>query len=46
MNFNPTDGLKISSEVIAQHLNDETVLLDFEGESYFGLDEVVQVSGS
>ena len=30
----------ISSEVLAQEVDEETVLLDMKSESYFGLDEV------
>ena len=30
----------ISSEVVSQEVDGETVLLDLESESYFGLDEV------
>ena len=40
MNFKPTDLLSISDEVLSQEVNGETVLLDLEGESYFGLNEV------
>ena len=32
--------LKISPEVHSQEVNGETVLLDLQSESYFGLDEV------
>ena len=32
--------LKISPEVHSQEVGDETVLLDLQSESYFGLDEV------
>ncbi len=40
MNFAPTDSFEISSDVLSQEVNGETVLLDLEGESYFGLNEV------
>jgi hypothetical protein len=40
MNFNPADRFKISDEVLSQQVNVETVLLDLEGEFYFGLNEV------
>lgn len=40
MKFNPTDRFNISNEVLSQEVNGETVLLDLEGESYFGLNEV------
>ena len=32
--------VKISSEVLVQEVDEETVLLDMKSESYFGLDEV------
>ena len=32
--------VRISSEVLAQEVDEETVLLDMKSESYFGLDEV------
>jgi len=32
--------ITISSEVLAQEVDGETVLLDLQSESYFGLDEV------
>lgn len=32
--------VRISSEVLAQEVDKETVLLDMKSESYFGLDEV------
>ena len=38
MKFNQT--VEISKDVLAQEVSGETVLLDLEGESYFGLDEV------
>ena len=40
MKFQITDRFKISEEVLSQEVNGETVLLDLEGESYFGLNEV------
>lgn len=40
MKLQVTDHFNISSEVISQEVNGETVLLDLEGESYFGLNEV------
>ena len=40
MKFQTTDSFKISEEVLSQEVNGETVLLDLEGESYFGLNEV------
>jgi len=40
MKLEPTDQFKISDEVLSQEVNGETVLLDLEGESYFGLNEV------
>lgn len=40
MKFQTTDRFKISSDVLSQEVNGETVLLDLEGESYFGLNEV------
>jgi hypothetical protein len=38
--FQPTDRFNISEEVLSQEVNGETVLLNLEGESYFGLNEV------
>ncbi len=38
MTFN--QNLKISKDVLSQEVNGETVLLDLNSESYFGLDEV------
>ena len=32
--------IKISSEVLAQEVGGETVILDLKSESYFGLDEI------
>jgi hypothetical protein len=40
MKFSPADQFEISSEVLSQEVNGETVLLDLQGESYFGLNEV------
>ncbi len=40
MNFQATDRFNISDEVLSQEVNGETVLLDLQGESYFGLNEV------
>ena len=40
MNYQTTDHFEISDEVLSQEVNGETVLLDLEGESYFGLNEV------
>jgi hypothetical protein len=40
MSFQLQDRFSISSEVLSQEVNGETVLLDLEGESYFGLSEV------
>jgi hypothetical protein len=40
MKFQTTDRFSISGEVLSQEVNGETVLLDLEGESYFGLNEV------
>jgi len=40
MKFQPTDHFSISDEVLSQEVNGETVLLDLDGESYFGLNEV------
>lgn len=40
MKLQPTDRFSISKEVLSQELNGETVLLDLQGESYFGLNEV------
>jgi hypothetical protein len=40
MKFQATDRFKISDEVLSQEVNGETVLLDLQGESYFGLNEV------
>ena len=35
-----SSNISISSEVLAQEVDGETVLLDLQSESYFGLDEV------
>ena len=40
MKLQSTDHFKLSDEVLSQEVNGETVLLDLEGESYFGLNEV------
>ena len=40
MNYQAHDRFSISSEVLSQEVNGETVLLDLEGEYYFGLNEV------
>lgn len=40
MNFQRHDRFSISSEVLSQEVSGETVLLDLEGECYFGLNEV------
>jgi hypothetical protein len=40
MKFQSIDKFTISEEVLSQEVNGETVLLDLEGESYFGLNEV------
>lgn len=40
MNFQAADRFSISKEVLSQEVNGETVLLDLEGESYFGLNQV------
>ena len=40
MKFQSTDRFSISGEVLSQEVNGETVLLDLDGESYFGLNEV------
>jgi hypothetical protein len=40
MKFQLADRFKISNEVLSQEVNGETVLLDLDGESYFGLNEV------
>ena len=40
MKFQPSDCFNVSDDVLSQEVNGETVLLDLEGESYFGLNEV------
>jgi len=40
MKLEAADRFRISDEVLSQEVNGETVLLDLEGESYFGLNEV------
>lgn len=40
MVFQPTDRFSVSEEVLSQEVNGETVLLDLDGECYFGLNEV------
>jgi hypothetical protein len=40
MKFQLSDRFSISDEVLSQQVNDETVLLDLDGESYFALNEV------
>ena len=35
-----SSNISISSEVLAQEVDNETVLLDLQSESYFGLDQV------
>ena len=40
MKFLTTDRFNISKEVLSQEVNGETVLLDLEGETYFGLNDV------
>ena len=40
MKFKPTDCFNVSEEVLAQEVGGETVLLDLNGENYFGLNEV------
>ena len=40
MKFQSADSFSISDEVLSQEVNGETVLLDLDGESYFGLNEV------
>jgi hypothetical protein len=40
MKFLTTDHFNISEEVLSQEVNGETVLLDLDGESYFGLNDV------
>lgn len=40
MAMNMNQSVTVSSEVLSQEVSGETVLLDMESESYFGLDEV------
>jgi len=40
MKFQITDSFNISDDVLSQEVNGETVLLDLDGECYFGLNEV------
>ncbi len=40
MSISLSSNISISSEVLAQEVDGETVLLDLQSESYFGLDEV------
>ena len=40
MKILPSDSFDISSEVLSQEVNGETVLLDLKGEFYFALNEV------
>ncbi len=40
MKFELHDRFNISSEVLSQEVNGETVLLDLQGECYFSLNEV------
>ncbi len=40
MKFKPTDCFNVSDQVLAQEVSGETVLLDLNGENYFGLNEV------
>lgn len=40
MKYKLTDSFEISTEVLSQEVNGETVLLDLQGESYFGLNDV------
>lgn len=40
MNSQTNRQFSISEDVLSQEVNGETVLLDLEGEMYFGLDEV------
>ncbi len=39
MKLQPADSFTLSSDVLSQEVNGETVLLDLQGESYFGLNE-------
>lgn len=40
MSISFSSNIYISSEVLAQEVDGETVLLDLQSESYFGLDEI------
>jgi len=40
MKFLPADRFSIADDVLFQEVNGETVLLDLDGESYFGLNAV------
>lgn len=40
MSISLSSNIYISSEVLAQEVDGETVLLDLQSESYFGLDEI------
>ena len=40
MKFQTTDRFNKCDEVLSQEVNGETVLLNLEGEAYFGLNEV------
>ena len=40
MRFQSTDHFTLSDEILSQEVNGETVLLDLDGESYFGLNDV------
>jgi hypothetical protein len=40
MRFNSTDLFDISDDCLSQEVNEETVLLDLKGESYFSLNDV------
>jgi hypothetical protein len=40
MNFNPTQKLAVSPDVIIQDLGEESVLLNLKSEKYYGLDDV------
>ena len=40
MKLQMTDRFKLSENVLSQEVNGETVLLDLNGEAYFGLNEV------
>ena len=40
MEFQTTDRLEITEDILSQEVNGETVLRDLNGETYFGLNEV------